>query len=41
MQIILASVFLIPVLSLLALIIMSGCAILGILLEQRKRRDRR
>ncbi|MDD6661716.1 MAG: hypothetical protein PUE72_08365 [Lachnospiraceae bacterium] len=41
MQIILASVFLIPVLSLLALIVMSGCTILGILLEQGKRRDRR
>lgn len=41
MQIVLASVFFIPLFSLLVLIVMSGCTLLGILWEQEERHDRR
>lgn len=41
MQIVLAGVFLIPLFSLLVLIVMSGCTLLGILWERGKQRDRR
>ena len=41
MQIVLACVFLIPVLSLLTLVIMSGCTLFGIMWEQGKQCDRR